>query len=177
MTILLYDDSEIMRDARLRYWQANEFGDDGGYNKKWEVVKVGPIPLPVRNVEGRKQAIRFHDIHHLVTGYDTDLVGEGEISAWELAAGCGNQWFAWVIDLQGLLMSLAHPKRSLHAWACGRQSKSLYGEEFSESMLDMSVGEMRQKLALEHRKIKALSLSIPASLRLTPRGFAGFQSP
>ncbi len=29
----------------------------------------------------------------------------------------------------------------------------------------------------EHRKIKALSLSIPASLRLTPRGFAGFQSP
>jgi hypothetical protein len=149
MAILTYDDSELIRDARMRYWEANGFGDDGGYNKKWEIVKLGPIPIPVRNIEGRKNAIRFHDLHHLITGYDTDIPGEAQISAWELAAGCSNKWVAWILDLQGLFIGLSCPRLLLRAWARSRRSKSLYSETFDEAMLSMTVGEMRQKMQLD----------------------------
>ena len=48
MTALTFDESEIVRDARRRYWEANGFGDDGGASKTWEIVKFGPLPIPIR---------------------------------------------------------------------------------------------------------------------------------
>ncbi|MBN94135.1 MAG: hypothetical protein CL928_08690 [Deltaproteobacteria bacterium] len=148
MAKLSYDDSELLRDARLRYWRANGFGDDGGYNKKWEVVKLGPIPFPVRNVDARKDAIRYHDLNHLITGYDTDLTGETEIAAWEIASGCGTKWVAWLLNLQAILISPLWARRALQAWARGRRSKSLYSEPFDDTILNMTVGELREKLDL-----------------------------
>ena len=148
MSKLTYKDNESLRDARLRYWRANDFGDDGGYNKKWEVVKLGPLPFPIRNVEARKDAIRYHDLNHLITGYDTDLTGETEIAAWEVASGCGTKWVAWILNLQALLFSPLWPRRALSAWARGRRSKSLYSDGFNDATLNLTVGELRQKLAL-----------------------------
>jgi len=149
MAPLTYADTETLRDARARYWAANDFGDDGGYSKKWEIIKLGPMPIPVRNVEARKDAIRYHDLHHLITGYDTDLAGEAEISAWELATGCGSKWVAWILDLQGLLLGLAWPGRLLRAWTRGRHSRNLYSEPFDDALLSTTVGELRVKLALD----------------------------
>jgi len=148
MTKLNYSDNESLRDARLRYWRANGFGDDGGYNKKWEIVKLGPLPFPVRNIDARKDAIRYHDLNHLITGYGTDLTGEIEIAAWEVASGCGNKWVAWVLNLQALLVSPLWPRRTLRAWARGRRSKSFYSDEFNDATLDLTVGELRQRLEL-----------------------------
>lgn len=139
-------DEMTMRDARATYWDANDFGADGGYAKKWEVVKIGPIPIPIRNVPARVEAIRYHDLHHLVTGYATDLRGEGEISAWEFAGGCGDKWFAWLINAQGLLLGLLHPRAALTAWARGRRSKTLYPGPFDESLLERTVGDVRREL-------------------------------
>jgi len=146
MATLQYRDDELLRDARLRYWQANGFGDDGGYSKKWEVLKLGPLPFPIPNGAARRDAIRYHDLNHVITGYDTDLQGETEIAAWELASGCGNKWAAWLLNLQALLMCPAWPKRTLRAWARGRRSKSLYSDGFSEATLDQTVGELRERL-------------------------------
>jgi hypothetical protein len=143
-----YDDDETLRAARLRYWRANGFGDDGGYNKKWDVVKIGPVPMPIRNISARRDAIRYHDLHHVVTGYDTDLAGEAEISAWEVATGCSTKWVAWVLDLQALLLMPLWPGRLLRAMARGRASRSLYSREFDEAMLDMTVGQLRTELTL-----------------------------
>jgi hypothetical protein len=50
-----------LREARARYFQANGIDDD---------------------------ALPPHDLHHVATGFDTTLVGEAEIGAWELASGC-----------------------------------------------------------------------------------------
>ena len=33
----------------------------------------------------------WHDLHHVATGYGTGLIGEAEISAYELRAGCGSE--------------------------------------------------------------------------------------
>jgi hypothetical protein len=148
MTTLNYDDSETLLDARLRYFRANGFGDDGGYNKKWEIIKLGPIPVPIRNIKARQDAIRYHDIHHLVTGYDTNLAGESEIGAWEVATGCGTKWVAWTLNMQAMLLAPRWPGRVLRAWARGRRSQSLYKERFGDFTLAMTVGELREKLEL-----------------------------
>ncbi|MDP6946735.1 MAG: hypothetical protein QF464_21475, partial [Myxococcota bacterium] len=149
MARLTYEDHETLREARKRYWAANGFGDDGGYSKTWEIVKLGPIPIPIRNIEARKKTIQFHDLHHLVTGYDTDFTGETEISAWELATGCSDKWVAWVLDFQILVLGMATPKRMLQAWARGRKTRCLYAEPFDDALLAHTVGEMRTKLGLD----------------------------
>src|SRR5690348_8708353 len=83
-----YPDELTMREARDRYFEANRFGADGGYASKWVDIKLGPIPMPFPNTASRVRAVKYHDLHHVLTGYDTDWRGEFEISAWEIAAGC-----------------------------------------------------------------------------------------
>ncbi len=145
-----YADEMTLRDARTRYFEANGFGTDGGYGKKWEIIKVGPLPIPIRNLPARVAAIRFHDLHHIVTGYDTNLVGEAEIGAWEIASGCADKWFAWGINLQAMLLGLAvGPAASFAAFVRGRHSKSLYAETYDEALLQQTVGETKRRLALD----------------------------
>ena len=120
----------------MRYFEANGFGADGGYSKKVEVVKVGPIPLIIPNVQGRVDALRFHDLHHVLTGYRTDLRGEFEVACFELGAGCGRLWFAWLINLAGIAGALVILRRAAHAWARGRRSGGLYHEEPAPGLRD-----------------------------------------
>ena len=101
-----------MRDALATYFRDNGFGDDGGYGDAWVDFELGPIPMPFPNTSGRKWAVRFHDLHHILTGYRTNTVGELEISAWEIGAGCPNAKTAFVINLSGLAsgMFFAHAR-------------------------------------------------------------------
>jgi NADPH:quinone reductase-like Zn-dependent oxidoreductase len=36
--------------------------------------------------------VKLHDIHHVLTGYDTTWRGKAEIGAWEIASGCGRHY-------------------------------------------------------------------------------------
>ncbi len=148
MAVLDAPDDMTLRAARAAYFEANGFGADGGYSKKWEIIRIGGLPFPVRNVQGRVAAIRFHDLHHLVAGYDTDLAGEGAISAFELAGGCGRYWFAWLINFQVMLLGLVAPRASLAGWARGRRSKTLYHLVWDEGLLDHTLGWARQRIEL-----------------------------
>ena len=92
----------------------------------------------------------MHDLHHVATGYGTDWAGEGEISAWELSAGCGRFAFAWFINLQGMVMGwVVSPGRTWRAWVRGRHSRSLYAEGYSDALLRETVGELRARLGLD----------------------------
>src|SRR5690349_9357412 len=84
-----YEPMMSLFEARARYFADNSFGDDGGYSARWVTIfKLGPLSLGFPNTASRIAAVRYHDLHHLVTGYDTDVMGEAEIAAWELASGC-----------------------------------------------------------------------------------------
>ena len=83
-----YTPDMTMRTARDLYFDVNGFGADGGYSEPWVDFKLGPLPLPFPNTAGRIAAVKFHDLHHVLTGYETNAIGEFEISAWELGAGC-----------------------------------------------------------------------------------------
>jgi hypothetical protein len=134
-----------MREARKRYFEVNAFGDNGGYDDAWVDFKLGPIPCPFPNTAGRVRAVKFHDLHHILTDYDTDLRGEFEISAWELGAGCKDFYAAWVLNLGGIVGGLfLAPRRTVLAFARGLASQSMYGHSLDE-LLDLPVGQVRDR--------------------------------
>lgn len=144
-----YDESLSLRDAVAAYFAANRFGADGGYGDKWVKLKLGPLGLYMPNTAARVAAVRFHDLHHIVTGYRTDWRGEFEISAWELAAGCGRFYAAWWLNLGGLNAGmLVCPRRTLAAFRLGLRSRSLYGESYNAELLARSVKDARAAMGL-----------------------------
>ncbi len=143
--IVHYDPSIEMKQALSIYFEKNAFGPDGGYNDAWVDFKLGPIPFPFPNTKGRVRAVRYHDLHHIVTGYDTNYAGELEISAWEIGAGCKDFAAAWVLNLAGMAGGLLRaPIRTFRAFARGRRSKTLYGLPF-EQLTKLSVAEARRR--------------------------------
>lgn len=145
MTLVKYDPEMTMHAARRVYFDVNAFGEDGGYSSPWIDFKLGPIPFPVPNVEARVRAVRYHDLHHIVTGYDTDFTGEMEISAWEIGAGCKNVPAAWVLNLMGMGAFWVAPRRVFRAFVRGRASDSLYGLPL-EPLLSERVREVRDRM-------------------------------
>ena len=76
--------------------------------------------------------MRIHDLHHVVTGYQTDLRGEAEIGAWELASGCLRWPAATILNLFALAMGLViAPHRMARAWSLGRHTQNLYARTVS----------------------------------------------
>jgi hypothetical protein len=145
-----YDPSSTLRQARTRYFEDNAFGADGGYSARWVEVKVGPFPYAIPNTEGRVRAVRYHDLHHIMTGYRTNWTGETEISAWELGSGCRDFRAAWFLNISALGLGVAlAPRRLYRAFVRGRHSRNLYDRPFSDALLDARVGEMRAELGLD----------------------------
>lgn len=136
-----------MRQARQAYFDENGFGADGGYSDAWVDFKLGPIPFPFPNTASRVRAVKYHDLHHILTGYRTDFTGELEISAWEIAAGCKDFAAAWVLNLGGMASGLfVAPRRVFAAFLRGRRERTLYGEDL-EALLDAPVAEVQARYA------------------------------
>jgi hypothetical protein len=139
---------DTLKAARDQYFLENDFGPAGGYGAAYVDIKLGPLPLQVPNTAGRVRAVRYHDLHHVLTGYTTDLTGEAEIAAWELAAGCRRFVAAWVLNLSGVGMGLLHaPRRTFRAFVRGRRSRTVYGEAY-EALLERGVDETRRAVGL-----------------------------
>ena len=145
-----YAPSLLVRDARARYFAENGFGD-GGYEDRWVVLRAAGVPIAVLpNTRERVRSVRLHDVHHVLTEYATSWTGEAEIAAWELASGCRDHWAAWFLNFWAALVGLAIAPRAVwRAVARGRRSRNLYGGEWSDGLLDRTVGELRRELRLD----------------------------
>lgn len=148
---MLYDPDMTLRDARARYFELNNFGADGGYSERWIKVKVWRMPIWLPNTEGRRRAVRLHDLHHIVTEYPTTWRGEAEISAWEVGSGGLRRFYAgWLLDLMNIAQGLVvNPRGTFRAFVRGRRNRNLYGAPFDEALLARRVGEMRRELLFE----------------------------
>lgn len=147
---MTYDDTLTVGDARERYFAANGF--DGSYGERWVKLKAGPITFGFPNAAGRVPAVKLHDLHHVVTGYDTTWTGESEIGAWELASGCAGFFWAWYLNLSALAIGLMiAPRAVFRAFVRGRRTSNLYREEgeLRDATLQRSVGELRRVLGLD----------------------------
>lgn len=145
-------DDKTPREILNRFYSDNNFGADGGESKSYVKIDFTPkIHMYFPNFDARRKAVLKHDIHHILTGYETTLIGESEISAWEIGSGCKKYWAALMLDTSGLMMGiLINFWRVLKAFARGRRTKNLYHELFSdEEALDMKISDLREKLDLE----------------------------
>ena len=137
-------------EARARMFAAGGLGDDGGYDDAWVKLKLWRVPIAFPNTEGRRRAVRFHDLHHVLTEYPTTWRGEFEIAAWEVAGGVRRYWVGWLLDLLGFACGLVVcPRATYRAFVRGRHSTNLYGDVWDESILGRRVGELRQRLGLD----------------------------
>lgn len=144
----LYANSLTVRDGRTQYFRINKLGD-GGYTDRWIRFKVGPLPLFLPNTQARIRAVRFHDIHHVLTEYSTSWSGEAEISAWEIASDCAHHYAAWFLNLQVLAVGLLlNPAAVYRAFIRGRHCTNLYRAELNEAMFSTPIGELRHRLGL-----------------------------
>lgn len=148
--ITTYDDGMTMGAARQRYFDDNGFAG-GGYDERWVKLKAGPINLYLPNAQGRRRAVKLHDLHHIATGYQTDWIGEAEIGGYEIGGGCGPFAWAWILNLQAMAIGLLRAPRALfRAFVRGRHARTLYHQgEFSDAMLARSVGDVRRELRLD----------------------------
>ncbi len=116
-------------EAELKaFYQKCGFGDALGSRSRTVPVYTGCMLVLLPNIETRRRFLKYHDIHHLVTGYSVGRIGEGEMSAWELGAGS-----AFTSPLLGIMNLIAlstglvlKPKRMWRAFRRGCASYTIY---------------------------------------------------
>ena len=137
-----------LREARDAYLAENGFST-AAYTDHWVRFKFGPLPIIFPATRTRREAIPFHDLHHVLTGYKATPVGESEIGAWEVASGLKRLWAGWVLDLNVMSLGMLYaPRRTYRAFIRGRHSRNLYGTEYTDRLLTTSVGDMRAQIGL-----------------------------
>jgi hypothetical protein len=98
----VYADDLLVQEARDLHLAANGF-----YLRDYEAptftIRIFGLSLKFPNAEAHKRAVPLHDLHHLVTGYRTDWVGEAEIGAWELRGGC-NSFITYFLNGSGVVI-------------------------------------------------------------------------
>ena len=145
-----YPDDMIIKDALTKYFRDN-FQRDIGYGERWVKVKMGPITISFLNTDARRRAVKYHDIHHILTEYPTTMLGEAQIGAWELTSGgCRWHWPAWILDILAVFFGLfISPKVVLKAFMDGCNCKNLYEYDYNEELLRKTVGELRKKQGIK----------------------------
>ena len=147
--------------ARTEYFAQNGFST-AAYEDRWVRLRLFGVPIVFPNVRSRRRAIRFHDLHHIVTGYGTDPRGEAEIGSWEIAATLPDRRLefaaAWVLNTLMFTLGLAiAPRRVYRAFLRGRHSVSLYHLGWSEALLERDVAELRRELGVDRRRAPSWS--------------------
>ena len=143
------DPAATLREARDTYFAAEGLPANGGYGERWVRTRVGPFPFAYPNTEGRRRLAPLHDLHHVLTGYATDLAGEAEVGAWELGTGMRDRTGVY---LASLVLGFAVPAISRRAFAAflrGRHSRNLLERPCDDALLARRVDEMRCELGLD----------------------------
>jgi len=181
-------------EASLAEYLASNGFDTGAYEAPTYDVDLGEVTGEVwtfPNTTARRRAVPLHDLHHVLTGYGTDVLGEAEIGAWELMAGCTSLFLVWINTSAvgvGLLLSPARVGRAL--WRA-RGQRSLYRERMPyASLLRMDVRDLRARLRIPeagqadhparlHRGAAstAPAWSLPQPVRKVLRTLAGLFNP
>jgi hypothetical protein len=151
MKVQPYPDSLLLQAARDSYMAANGF-TIRDYTASTFTIGFWGLPVKFPNVAARQRIVPLHDLHHVLTGYSTDWVGEAEIGAWELRAGC-NSWVAYWLNGWAVAIGIfIAPSRAWRAFRTAKGQHTLYRESAHyDSLLQMTVGEVRKRLGIPPR--------------------------
>lgn len=145
----VYNEALPLKTALAQFFERFGFSADA-YTAKWFAIYVGKFPIYVPNIPSRVWVARYHDLHHVLTGYPANWRGEAEIGAWELATGCRRLWVAWFLNGGAVVVGLLlWPRAVLRAFRRGRRTRTnLYHDFDYEPLLEMTVGELRDRVGL-----------------------------
>ena len=137
------------RRARDAYLAENGFTVEA-YDEKWTEASFYGLKFKVPNTKRHAWALRLHDLHHVATGYGTDLIGEAELSAWELRRGVRplGLYVAAIVTLGAAMGLFLAPRRLLAAWRAAGDTNLFVLDPPYEDLLDFTVKDLRNMLKL-----------------------------
>lgn len=145
-----------LKEELAAFYRRCGFSDTADRQACTVPVYTGCLLVPLPNIETRHRYLKYHDLHHVATGYSTGRIGEGEVSAWELGTGSMfNSPLLGTMNLIALSTGLVlEPKRMWRAFRRGCRSRNLYPQAMrtkidSEHWADLHA--LRQEL-LESRR-------------------------
>lgn len=144
-----------VRRALDAYWAENGFSA-AGYTDKWTPVSFMGLNFGIPNTKSHQRALRLHDLHHVATGFGTDLVGEGEISALEVQRDLSKvgAYVAGIIASVVLTGFFISPRRMFAALRDTRGASCLWALDVPyEELLDMTVADLRKMLGIPQEGI------------------------
>jgi len=144
----MFADSLTLARARREFFVLTGFRESD-YSNLIAKFKVGPFPLYFYNFKSRRDAVAIHEVHHILTGYDTSLIGEGQVSAWELGSGFKPTGLATTYILLGAATGLIlDRKKTWAAFRRGLRSRNLYGQTLTPKVLLKTLGQLRREYGL-----------------------------
>lgn len=140
-----------VKDARDAYLAENGFSL-AEYTEPWTKASFLGVPFVVPNTKRHAWALMLHDLHHVATGYGTDLAGEGEISVFEARRGLRalGAYTAGIVVAGAVNGSLFWPTRMRDAWRVpvGAQNLFTRTDHGYDELLEATVGELREYLGI-----------------------------
>lgn len=117
-----------LKEELAAFYRRCGFSDSADRQACTVPVYTGCLLVPLPNIETRHIYLKYHDLHHIATGYSTGRIGEGEVSAWELGTGSMlNSPLLGTMNLIALSTGLVlQPRRMWRAFRRGCRSRNLY---------------------------------------------------
>lgn len=129
------------KEALIGFYKFNRLNLAADFASHCVRVYIGCILAPVPNINARKKYLKFHDLHHIMTGYGIDRVGESQISAWELGSRSCRKPLISVMNLFALSTGfILKPTVVIEAFYRGCRSKNLY--YLADGMLDDDIDQL-----------------------------------
>lgn len=146
------------KEALIGFYQYNRLNLTADFESHCVRVYIGCILATVPNIKARKKYLKFHDLHHIITSYGIDRVGESEISALELGSRSCRKPLISVMNLFALSTGFVlKPRRVIDAFYRGCKSKNLYylSEKIKGSEIDnLNLEEIKKNHLDVNGKIK-----------------------
>jgi hypothetical protein len=158
-----------LNDELAAFYRRAGFGEVVGARPCTVKVYTGCLLVPLPNIEARHTYLKYHDLHHLITGYSVGRIGEGEVSAWEL--GTGSMWVSPTLGTMNLIaLSTGLVLQRQRMWAAfkrGCASRNLYPANIRARV---DAGEWKDVAVLRSTFLEASPPRVPMALRAVEFG-------
>ena len=158
------DQDMTLQQELSAFYKRCGFGPVLGKRPLTVSVYTGCMLVPLPNIEVRHIYLKYHDLHHLMTGFSVGRIGEGEVSAWELGSGSFyRNPILGVMNFIALSTGLAlQPKRMWKAFLLGCQSQNLYAKKTREKI---DRGDWKDVASLQQTFLNSKQPKVPKLLR------------
>jgi hypothetical protein len=140
---------QTISDHLNTFYQDYNLGDEGGNHLPYVIIEITSfLKVYIPNWDNRRKEVLRHDIHHLVTGYKSEILGEFEIAAWEISSGCMNYFVAYLLNSSGLIAGMMmYPRPTFRAFILGSRTTNLYQVYMEDDIMkSFTIDEMKTKL-------------------------------